>query len=101
MPKTILRFPGVKAKSGVSRSTHYNQIKDGLMTRPVALGPRARGWPENEIDALNAARIAAKSDDEIRVLVKQLEAARKAAPCLVAEMCNVAEEPESINKKTA
>jgi prophage regulatory protein len=36
------------------------------------------GWPANEVAALNAARIAGKSDDEIRQLVRKLEAARKA-----------------------
>jgi prophage regulatory protein len=45
----------------------------------VSLGGRAVGWPANEVAALNAARIAGKADAEIRVLVAQLEAARKAA----------------------
>lgn len=79
MLKRMLRVPHVSAKTGVSRSTHYSRIADGLMTQPVALGPRARGWPEDEIDALNSARVAGKSDEEIRVLVRELEAARKAA----------------------
>jgi arylsulfatase A-like enzyme len=37
------------------------------------------GWPEHEVDALNAARIAGQSDDEIRDFVTRLEAARKSA----------------------
>jgi prophage regulatory protein len=37
------------------------------------------GWPSSEVEALNAARIAGKTDQEIRVLVVKLEAARKAA----------------------
>jgi prophage regulatory protein len=40
---------------------------------------RAVGWPSEEVQALNAARIAGKSDEEIRALVVKLEAARKAA----------------------
>jgi len=45
----------------------------------VSLGGRAVGWPSDEIDTLNAARIAGKSDDEIRELVGKLEAARTVA----------------------
>jgi len=72
----ILRFPQAAASRGLSRSACYLQIARGLMTRPVRLGDRAVGWPASEIEAINAARIAGKSDDEIRALVRQLEAAR-------------------------
>jgi hypothetical protein len=34
------------------------------------------GWPGEEVEALNAARIAGKTDAEIRALVVKLEAAR-------------------------
>jgi len=77
MINTILRIPVVKSESGLSRSTIYLRISQGLWTKPVSLGPRAVGWPSNEVAALNAARIAGKSDDEIRTLVTKLEAARK------------------------
>lgn len=43
----------------------------------MSLGPRCVGWPAHEVAALNAARIAGKSDDEIRILVQELESARK------------------------
>ena len=79
MTHTILRLPAVKTETGVSRSTHYLRITQGLFTKPVSLGPRAVGWPSCEVAALNAARIAGKSDEEIRALVVKLEAARKAA----------------------
>jgi prophage regulatory protein len=46
------------------------------MTPPVKLGARAIGWPTEVILAINAARIAGKSDDEIRQLVRRLEAQR-------------------------
>lgn len=77
MPQTIFRLPTAKAKSGYSRSTIYLRISQGLFTKPVPLGARAVGWPAGEIAALNAARIAGKSDDEIRELVVRLESARK------------------------
>ena len=79
MVKTILRLPAVGSESGQSRSTIYLRISQGLWTKPVILGARSVGWPAYEIEALNGARIAGKSDEEIRSLVVKLEAARKAA----------------------
>ncbi len=77
MPQTILRLPTVKVESGYSRSTIYLRISQGLFVKPVSLGARAVGWPEVEVAAINAARIAGKTDDEIRSLVIKLESARK------------------------
>ncbi len=77
MPHTILRIPAAKIKSGYSRSTIYVRIAQGLWTKPVSLGPRAVGWPANEIEALNAARISGKTDAEIRELVELLHTTRK------------------------
>ena len=79
MTHSILRLPSVTAETGVSRSTHSLRIEQGLFTKPVSLGARAVGWPSSEVTALNAARIAGKTDEEIRALVVKLEAARKAA----------------------
>jgi prophage regulatory protein len=77
MSKRILRRPAVQHETGDPRSTLYYRIAEGLFPKPIHLGPRSVGWPEEEVDALNAARIAGKSDEEIRTLVKKLEAARK------------------------
>lgn len=79
MLQTIFRLPAVKSESGYSRSTIYLRISQGLWTKPVSLGARAVGWPADEVAALNAARIAGKTDEEIRTLVIKLEVARKAA----------------------
>jgi prophage regulatory protein len=75
---TILRLPAVQARTGLSRSTIYLRISQALWTSPVAIGPRAVGWPASEVAALNAARIAGKCDAEIRQLVAKLEADRRA-----------------------
>jgi prophage regulatory protein len=79
MSTTILRLPVVLRERGRSRSAHYLDIQQGLFTRPVQIGARAVGWPANELTTLNAARIAGKSDDEIRRLVITLESARQTA----------------------
>lgn len=77
MPKTILRLPSVKSESGLSRSTLYLRIAQGLWTKPISLGGRSVGWPASEVTALNTARIAGKTDEDVRVLVRLLEADRK------------------------
>ena len=75
----ILRLPRVTFESGLSRSTIYLRIEQGLWPRPVSLGARAVGWPADEVAAMNAARIAGHSDNLIRALVLQLMAKRKTA----------------------
>lgn len=79
MSTTILRLPVVLRERGRSRSAHYLDMQQGLFTRPVQIGARAVGWPANELTILNAARIAGKSDDEIRRLVITLESACQTA----------------------
>ena len=73
----ILRMPAVKGKAGHrSDASIYNAIRDGLFTTGVAIGQRAKGWPDYEVDAIITARIAGKSDEQIRELVKALHAKR-------------------------
>ena len=79
MATAILRLPTVLLVRGRSRSSHYLDIQHGLFTRPLPIGARAVGWPENEVTTINAARIAGRTEDEIRALVLELEAARKTA----------------------
>jgi prophage regulatory protein len=78
MRETILRLPAVKSDSGLSRSTIYLRIAQGLWPRQIRLGPRSVGWPAKEVATVNAARIAGKSDEEIRQLVARLTSTRKA-----------------------
>ena len=73
----ILRMPAVKGKAGHrSDASIYNAIRDGLFTTGVAIGQRAKGWPDYEVEAIIAARVAGKSDTQIRELVKSLHAKR-------------------------
>lgn len=74
---SILRIPAVKAETGHrSHASIYNAIRAGLFTKPVRIGERAVGWPDSEVQAINAARIAGKSEAEIRELVSRLHAKR-------------------------
>jgi prophage regulatory protein len=74
---SIFRMPAVKAETGHrSHASIYNAIKAGLFTKPVQIGQRSVGWPSDEVQAINAARIAGKSEAEIRALVNRLHAKR-------------------------
>ena len=72
------RRPIVEQATGDSRTTIYRKIKAGLFTNPVKIGGDRVAWPANEVEAINKARIAGKSDGEIKALVIELEAARVA-----------------------
>jgi prophage regulatory protein len=75
----FLRIDGVIELRGKGRSSNYSDVQAGLLTTPVKIGLRAVAWPEHEVLAINAARAAGKSDDEIRMLVTRLVADRKQA----------------------
>ena len=73
----IVRLPAVKAETGWrSHASIYNAINAGLFTKPVNIGQRSVGWPDDEVKALCAARIAGLSDDQIRELVNTLHGKR-------------------------
>ena len=73
----IWRIETCKAEAGYrSNASIYNLIRIGLWTKPVAIGQRAVGWPDSEVRALCAARIAGMVEGEIRDLVKRLHAKR-------------------------
>ena len=77
MTYKILRLPQVMEECGLARSTVYLRVKQGLLTKPISIGPRCVGWPQAEIEAVNGARIAEKSDEEVRALVVELQSNRK------------------------
>lgn len=78
----ILRLPMVKAEMGHrSDASIYNAIRAGLFPAGVQIGQRARGWPDYEVKAINSARIAGKSEDEIRNIVKSLYKKRSEMFC--------------------
>jgi prophage regulatory protein len=72
----LLRIAATAARVGNCRSIVYVRVKDGLFPKPVRIGPNSVAWPDYEIDALIRARVAGKSDEDIRALVRELEAKR-------------------------
>ena len=74
----LWRRKHVQAVTGLSRSSVYVRISEGLLPRPVPLGARAVGWPQAEIEAINRARVAGVNDEALRALVIELVAERTA-----------------------
>lgn len=74
---SILRKPEVKTENGWrSDASVSSAVRAGLLTKPVPLGRRSVGWPDYEVKAITAARIAGKSDADIKALVTRLHERR-------------------------
>lgn len=77
MTESLIRFSKVEEKTGLRRSMVYKLMNDGLFVGSVAIGNRARAFLNSEVNAIVAARIAGKSEDDIRNLVKELTEKRQ------------------------
>ncbi len=75
-PTRFLRLPEVMERTGLSRSTIYVRLAAGRFPRPVALGGRAVGWIEAEIEEWVAERIAESRFDGERA-GERVEAAQR------------------------
>lgn len=60
----ILRLGAVLDKTGISRSSLYNMIKDGLFPKPVSIGIRSSGWIQSEVNAWIQERIIHRNYNE-------------------------------------
>ena len=60
---TILRRKQVEVRTGLSRSTIYAMIRDGSFPAPVALGAKAVGWLQSEVEGWISERIRASRSD--------------------------------------
>lgn len=75
-PIPLLRRASLFPITGLNPTSIRVAETQGLFVRPVRIGKRAVAYPSPEIAAINAARIAGKSDAEIKDLVAKLHAAR-------------------------
>ncbi len=74
---SILRMPAIMAEMGYrSHASVYTDIHAGLLTHPVQIGQRSVGLPSEEVQAVNAAKIAGQTEQQIRELVNRLHSAR-------------------------
>lgn len=73
----LLRDKAAAPYLGIKVSQYRADVARGLIPQPIRVSPRLSVWMESEIAALQAARVAGKTPDEVRELVKKLEADRK------------------------
>jgi prophage regulatory protein len=58
MPKTLLRLPEVRRRTGANANDIYEGMKNGTFPLSVPIGARTVGWVEDEIDKWIERRIA-------------------------------------------
>jgi prophage regulatory protein len=75
----LVRINRVIEITGMPRTSIYEKILDRTFPAQIKIGSRTVAWPESEIYAVNAARIAGRTDAQIRELVQTLAAKRKNA----------------------
>jgi prophage regulatory protein len=73
----LIRLKDVISISGLKRATIYSYISKGIFPSQIKLGERIVAWIETEILAVNQARIAGKTEQEIQNLVNQLKIQRQ------------------------
>jgi prophage regulatory protein len=84
----ILRIQDTLQRTGATRTPLYEDVANGLFTKPVKVGGRrAAGWPEREVEAIVAARVAGAPDEEVRRLVQALHRDRRHAYATAVEHC--------------
>lgn len=71
-PITIIRLAEVMKRTGLPKSSVYEQIKLKQLTTPVPIGLRRVGWPSFEIDEINRTLIGGADTKEIQNLVVKL-----------------------------
>lgn len=78
--KTLSLTPFIRGaeRAGAKRTLAYEWISAGLIPPPIHVGVRAY-LAAHEVDAVVAARLAGKSDDEIKAVVRLLVEQRKGA----------------------
>jgi prophage regulatory protein len=54
----VLRWPEVRDRTGLSRSTVWRWVRAGSFPVALPLGPQSVGWLAKEVDAWIAARVA-------------------------------------------
>lgn len=72
----IIRMAELTKMTGLSKSAIFKHVRQRLFPKPIAIGPRAKGWPIFEVEEIIEARIFGKSNAEIKELVSNIEGRR-------------------------
>lgn len=79
----IIRLPEVLSLTGLSKSTVYSRIKEGVFPPSFSLGGKASGWLEGEILACNAFQSTGCSNKELKGFIQMLVAGRHNSDALM------------------
>ncbi len=63
MTETILRLKDVTKRTGLSRSSIYEKIRNKEFPKQISLGRRASGWVESQVDTWIYDRINASCNE--------------------------------------
>lgn len=74
---TLIRLPETLKLCAQKRASFYAALKSGLYPPAISIGARSVAWVKAEVEAVLKARIAGKSEEEIRILVNKLKENRK------------------------
>ena len=77
MLKALLKLNQTSSFTNLSRSKIYADIKEGIFPPPIKLGSRSVAWVDHEIREWMQARIAGKTDEDLKELVANLVHARQ------------------------
>lgn len=72
----IIKLPEVVAMTALSRSSVYTKIGDHLLPSSINIGNKAVGFIKEEIELVINARIAGRSNNQIKELVQAIEQKR-------------------------
>jgi prophage regulatory protein len=73
----ILRKPEVLLRVGLKTTAFYTLIKSSRFPKPVRIGPKAVGWPSDEVELVLTAMVAGLPAKQIKELVSQIHSKRK------------------------
>ncbi len=76
LPIALLSMDQLVKAVQLCRSHIYNLMRLGLFMRPVKISERRIVWLSTEVERWIEAKIAGKSDDEIKALVIQMQNSR-------------------------
>ena len=63
--RRLIRFPEVRRRTGLSKTTAWRGIRRGWFPKPVRLSPGCVAWVEDELDAWIEARLAARDRERL------------------------------------
>tara|TARA_B100000745_G_scaffold182046_1_gene119257 strand:+ start:5699 stop:5974 length:276 start_codon:yes stop_codon:yes gene_type:complete len=76
-PLKYLRKKDVTELTAMGSTSLYYDVQAGYFPPPIAIGPRAAGYLEHEVQAVLAAKAAGYTPDQLKELVQQLIAKRE------------------------